>query len=90
MKWIFKVKLNPYGTISKHKARLVARGFLQRYGVDYNEVFAPIARLEIVRLVVALSSNKKWSLFYLDVKFAFLNGQLEEEEIYVTKIQDLK
>ncbi|MCI45345.1 copia-type polyprotein, partial [Trifolium medium] len=48
VKWVFKVKLNPDGTISKHKARLVARGFLQKHGIDYNEVFAPVARIETV------------------------------------------
>jgi len=58
VKWIFKVKLNPDGSVSKYKARLVAKGFLQRYNVDYNEVFSPVARLEIVRLVVALASSK--------------------------------
>jgi hypothetical protein len=78
VKWIFKNKLNPDGTISKHKSRLVARGFLHKYGIDYNEVFAPIARIENVRLVVALACNKEWSLYHLDVKSAFLNGPLEE------------
>ena len=58
VKWIFKVKLNPDGSVSKYKARLVTRGFLQRYGVDYNELFAPVARLETIRLVVALASSK--------------------------------
>jgi len=84
VKWIFKVKLNLDGSISKHKARLVARGFLHRYGVDYNEVFAPVARLETIRLVVALASSKNFSLSHLDVKSAFLNGPLEED-VYVTQ-----
>ncbi|KAK2398342.1 putative mitochondrial protein [Trifolium repens] len=79
VKWVFKVKLNPDGTISKHKARLVARGFLQKHGIDYNEVFAPVARIETVRLVVALACRNKWLLYHLDVKSAFLNGPLEEE-----------
>jgi transposase InsO family protein len=79
VKWVFKVKLNPDGTISKHKARLVARGFLQKHGIDYNEVFAPVARIETVRLVVALACKNKWLLYHLDVKSAFLNGPLEEE-----------
>jgi len=77
------VKLNPNGPVSKYKARLVARGFLQRYGVDYNEVFALVASLETIRLVVALASSKSWSLSHLDVKFAFLGGPLEED-MYVT------
>ncbi|CAJ2645977.1 unnamed protein product [Trifolium pratense] len=84
VKWVFKVKLNPDGTISKHKARLVARGFLQKHGIDYNEVFAPVARIETVRLVVALACKNKWSLYHLDVKSAFLNGPLDEE-VYVSQ-----
>jgi len=84
VKWIFKVKFNLYGSVSKYKARLVARGFLQRYGVDYSEVFSPVARLETVRFVVALASSKNWSLSHLDVKSTFLNGPLEED-VYVTQ-----
>ncbi|XP_019455196.1 PREDICTED: uncharacterized protein LOC109356328 [Lupinus angustifolius] len=78
VKSIYKLKLKPDGTIAKHKARLVAKGFMQKEGIDYSEVFAPIARLEIVRLIVALASWKKWKLWQLDVKSAFLNGPLEE------------
>ena len=55
VKWVFKLKHNADGSIARHKARLVARGFLQREGLDYSEVFAPVARLETVRLVVALA-----------------------------------
>ena len=84
VKWEFKLKLNVDGSIARHKARLVARGFLQREGLDYSEVFAPVARLETVRLVVALACNQGWSTFHLDVKSAFLNGPLEEE-VYVTQ-----
>ena len=61
------------------KARLVARGFLQKSGLDYSEVFAPVARLETIRLVIALAHDRDWSLYQLDVKSAFLNGTLEEE-----------
>ncbi|KAK2355926.1 putative mitochondrial protein [Trifolium repens] len=84
VKWVFKVKLNPDGTISKHKARLVARGFLQKHGIDYNEVFAPVARIETVRLVVALACKNNWLMYHLDVKSAFLNGPLDEE-VYVSQ-----
>jgi hypothetical protein len=83
VKWVFKLKHNVDGSIARHKARLVARGFLQREGLDYSEVFAPVARLETVRLVVALACNQGWSTFHLDVKSTFLNGPLEEE-VYVT------
>jgi len=78
VKWVFKVKLNPDGQVSKHKARLVSRGFLQNQGIDYNEVFAPVARIETVRLVTVIACKYKWLLYHLDVKSAFLNGPLEE------------
>jgi len=78
MKWVFKVKLNLDGKGSKHKARLISRGFMQKYGIDYNEVFAPVARIETVRLVVAIACKNEWLLYHLDVKSAFLNGPLED------------
>jgi len=78
VKWVFKVKLNYEGQATKHKARLVAKGFLQKQGIDYNEVFALVARIEIVRLVTAIACRYEWSLYHLDVKSAFLNGPLEE------------
>jgi hypothetical protein len=65
-------------SVSKHKARFVSRGFLQRYDIDYNEVFARMARSETVILVVALASCKNWSMFHIDVKSAFLYGPLTE------------
>ncbi|KAK2417383.1 putative mitochondrial protein [Trifolium repens] len=84
VKWIFKVKKNPDGSILKHKARLVARGFLQQQGIDYSEVYAPVARMETIRLVISIASSMNWSLFHMDVKSAFLNGPLEEE-VYVSQ-----
>ena len=78
------MKLNPNGTVAKHKARLVARGFLQRPGIDYSGVYAPVARIETVRLVVAITSNHNWPLFHMDVKSAFLNRPLEEI-VFVTQ-----
>lgn len=82
VKWIFKTKLNLDGSIQKHKARLVAMGYSQKFGVDYNETFAPVSRQDTVRLVLALAAQKKWPVFQLHVKLAFLNGLLEEE-IYI-------
>jgi len=79
VKWIFKRKLNPDCSISRHKARLVAKGFLQKQGLDFLEVFAHVARLETIRLVVAIAYAKNWSISQLDVKSAFLHGPLEEE-----------
>ena len=82
VKWVYKVKVNPKGEVVRYKARLVARGFLQRQGIDYEEVFAPVARLETVRVVVAHASLRGWKLHQLDVKSAFLNGDLQEE-VYI-------
>ncbi|CAL2226198.1 unnamed protein product [Prunus armeniaca] len=79
VKWIFKTKLNEIGEIDKCKARLVANGYAQQYGIDYTEVYAPIARLDTIRLVIALSTQQGWSIFQLDVKSAFLHGDLSEE-----------
>ena len=84
VKWVYKTKLKPDGQVAKYKARLVARGFLQRQGLDYNEVFAPVARMETIRLIIAIASWKSWKMFQLDVKSAFLNGELEEE-VYVSQ-----
>jgi hypothetical protein len=81
LKWVFKVK-DPEGNIIKHKARLVAKGYTQREGVDFEEVFAPVARIEIVRLIIALAAKSGWRVHHMDVKSAFLNGDLIEE-VYV-------
>lgn len=82
LKWVFKTKLNPDNSINKYKARLVVKGYEQIFGVDYSETFAPVARLETIRLLLAISAQKGWKVFHLDVKSAFLNGELQEE-IYV-------
>ncbi|WJX50083.1 hypothetical protein P8452_36436 [Trifolium repens] len=82
VKWVYKAKQNPEGKIIKYKARLVAKGFLQRQGLDYDEVFSPVARHETIRLVIALACSRRWPLFHLDVKSAFLNGPLKED-VYV-------
>lgn len=60
---MYKLKLKPDGSIAKHKARLVARGFLQKAGLDYDEVFSPVARTETIRLVLAFATYKNWPLF---------------------------
>ena len=82
LKWVFKVKRDPDGNIVKHKARLVAKGYAQRQGVDFDEVFAPVARLETVRLLLAVAAQRRWSVHHMDVRSAFLNGELQEE-VYV-------
>ncbi|GAU48847.1 hypothetical protein TSUD_188320 [Trifolium subterraneum] len=86
VKWVYKVKHKPDDTIAKYKARQVAKGFLQKPGIDFNEIFAPVARLETVRLVVAIANYFEWDCVQLDVMSAFLNGKLEEE-VYVEQPQ---
>ena len=79
LKWVFKLKRNPDGSVNKYKARLVANGYVQRHGVDYDEVFAPVARIETIRLIIALAASHGWEVHHLDVKTAFLHGDLKEE-----------
>jgi len=79
LKWVFKVKRDEHGAVVRHKARLVVKGYAQRHGIDYDEVFAPVARMEAVRLLLALAAHEGWEVHHMDVKTAFLNGDLQEE-----------
>jgi hypothetical protein len=76
------VKKDPEGNVIKHKARLVAKGYAQRQGVDFDEVFAPVARMETVWLMLAIAAHCGWQVHHMDVRSAFLNGDLAEE-VYV-------
>lgn len=78
LKWVYKLKRDANGNVIKHKARLVAKGYVQKQGVDYDEVFVPVTRLETVRLLLALAAKNEWEVHHLDVKSAFLNGELQE------------
>ena len=82
LKWVFKIKRNSDGSVNKYKARLVAKGYVQRHGIDYDEAFAPVARIETIRLIIALAASHGWEVHHLDVKTAFLHGDLKEE-VYV-------
>ncbi|GJU29380.1 retrovirus-related pol polyprotein from transposon TNT 1-94, partial [Tanacetum coccineum] len=82
LKWIYKVKLDELGGILKNKARLVARGYRQEEGIDFEESFAPVARLEAIRIFLAFAAHMNMVVYQMDVKTAFLNGNLREE-VYV-------
>nr|GFB14469.1 retrovirus-related Pol polyprotein from transposon TNT 1-94 [Tanacetum cinerariifolium] len=84
LKWIYKVKLDELGGILKNKARLVARGYRQEEGIDFEESFAPVARLEAIRIFLAYAAQKNMVVYQMDVKTAFLNGNLREE-VYVSQ-----
>lgn len=83
-KWIFKIKRNADDSINRYKARLVAQGFSQKEGSDYNEVFAPVAKYNSIRVLLALVNSLNLDLHQMDVKTAFLNGKLDEE-IYMAQ-----
>jgi hypothetical protein len=82
---VYKLKRNEAWEIVKHKARLAACGFVQQEGIDFNEVFTSVARMESVRLLLALAAQEGWQVHHMDVKSAFLNGDLKEE-VYVRQL----
>ncbi|GKF22115.1 retrovirus-related pol polyprotein from transposon TNT 1-94 [Tanacetum coccineum] len=82
LKWIYKVKTDKFSGVLKNKARLVAQGLRQEEGIDFEESFAPVARIEAISIFVANAANKNMLIFQMDVKTAFLNGELKEE-VYV-------
>ena len=78
-KWVYKLKTGADGSVERYKARLVAQGFTQKYGTDYDETFCPVVRMESLRALIALSVQFGLQLHQVDVTTAFLNGELEEE-----------
>ena len=78
-KWIFTINNKADETIQRYKARLVAKEFTQTYGIDYQEIFPPVAKMNTIRIILSLATNLDWSLQQFDVKNAFLHGTLEEE-----------
>ncbi|KAL8119157.1 hypothetical protein AgCh_016606 [Apium graveolens] len=84
LKWVYKIKNNTYGEIIKYKERMVAKGYVQKKGIDFEEVFAPVTRMETVPLLLALTAKNGWKVHHLDVKSAFLNRELTEE-VYISQ-----
>jgi len=78
-KWLYKLKFKADGSIDKYKERLVAKGYSKNEGIDYEDTFSHVAKLNTIRLLIALTTKHKWKIHQLDVKSAFLNGDLKEE-----------
>nr|GFB23406.1 retrovirus-related Pol polyprotein from transposon TNT 1-94 [Tanacetum cinerariifolium] len=85
LKWIYKVKLDELGGILKNKARLVARGYCQEEGIDFEESFGPVARIESIRIFIAFAAHMNMVVYQMDVNTVFLNGNLREE-VYVSQL----
>ena len=81
-KWVFRNKLNGKGEVSRNKARLVCKGYPQVEEIDFEETFAPVARMEAIRMILAYACSKRIKVYQMDVKSTFLNGELEEE-VYI-------
>ncbi len=77
-KWVYKVKHNADGSMSRYKGRLVSKGYAQTYGIDYEETYSPIAKMTTVRAIITMAAAKGWSLHQMDVKNAFVHGDLQE------------
>ncbi|GJS96874.1 retrovirus-related pol polyprotein from transposon TNT 1-94 [Tanacetum coccineum] len=86
LKWIYKVKLDEHGDVLKNKARVVAKGYRQEEGIDFEESFAPVARIEAIRVFIANAASKNMTIYQMDVKTAFLNGDLQEE-VFVSQLE---
>ena len=81
-KWIFKKKIKSYGSIAKYKARLVVKGYRQKEGLDYFETYSSVTRITSIRMLIVIASLNNLEIYQMDVKIAFLNGDLDEE-IYI-------
>nr|GEW02277.1 retrovirus-related Pol polyprotein from transposon TNT 1-94 [Tanacetum cinerariifolium] len=88
LKWIYKVKLDEYDDVLKNKARLVAKGYRQEEGIDFEESFAPVARIKAIRIFIAMAASKNMTIYQKDVNTTFLNGELKEE-VYIMRFNEM-
>jgi hypothetical protein len=77
--WIYQTNISSYGDISKYKAQIFTKGYSQVHGIDYTETFAPVAKMDSIRLVLAIVASRRWEVHHLDVKSAFLHGYIKED-----------
>ena len=77
--WVYKVKYNTDGSLNRYKAPLVAKGYAQQHGINYDETFVPVAKMTTIRVFLAVAATKGWHLHQMDVKNVFLQGDLEEQ-----------
>ncbi|GJU82270.1 retrovirus-related pol polyprotein from transposon TNT 1-94 [Tanacetum coccineum] len=89
LKWIYKVTLDEYGDVLKNKAQLVAKGYRQKEGIDLEESFAPVAQIKPIRIFITNAASKNTIIYQMDVKIAFLNGDLQEE-VFVSQLEGFK
>jgi hypothetical protein len=75
-KWVYKVKLNVNGSVSRYKTRLVTKGYAQTYGIDYEKTYSPVAKMTTIRAIITMATSKGWSLHQMDVKNVFFHGDL--------------
>jgi len=78
-KWVYKVKHNVDGSMSRYKTKFIAKGYAQTYGIDYEETYSLVAKMTTIRSIIAMVAAKGWSLHQMDVKNVFLHGDLQEE-----------
>ena len=86
-KWVFRNKMNEQGEVVRNKARLVCNGYLQQEGIKFEETYAHVARMEVVRMFLAYVVNNKFKVYHMDVISALLNGELEEE-VYIEQPEE--